>query len=348
MTNAVTDMGTADAPLRIAIVGCGAIAGTFHLPALRKLHRRNGITLKPVFVDPEPERARQLLHSFGGGSVETDYRRVANKVDGAIITAPPEYHLSIGRDFLQAGVPILCEKPLASSAHEAGELLELSRSSQTPACVNNTRRLFPASQATQHLLRQGVLGELLELHYREGFRFQWPSASGFYFSRDARRGVLADRGAHILDLVCWWLGTKPAVHGSYADSYGGVEGHSMLELEAAGVSVRVECSWLSNLDNRFRVVGERGTIHAGTEEWGAIHLELDGQRPASLRLPSRELEYSDFALPLLTNFVGVIRREEDPLVGAANVLPSLELIDECYDRMVPFEHPWYAGLEVPA
>ena len=61
-----------------------------------------------------------------------------------------------------------------------------------------------------------------------------------------------------------------------------------------------------------------------------------------------ELEYSDFSLPLLTNFVGVIRREEDPLVGAATVLPSLELIDECYDRMVPFEHPWYAGLEVPA
>ncbi|MBA3710304.1 MAG: Gfo/Idh/MocA family oxidoreductase, partial [Planctomycetes bacterium] len=96
---------------RIALVGCGDIAETGHLPALLA-HPRFELV---AACDIRPERARLLAGRAGGIRVLTDYRALVEdrSIDAVVLALHPEHSVDAAIAFLGAGTAVLDEKPLA-------------------------------------------------------------------------------------------------------------------------------------------------------------------------------------------------------------------------------------------
>src|SRR5437762_964633 len=93
---------------RVALVGCGAIAEKYHLPALAKCREMLGGI---VLVDRDLNRAAQLAESCDIADCFESVGEVADSIDAAIVAAPPALHHPICMDLLSRGVHIFCEKP---------------------------------------------------------------------------------------------------------------------------------------------------------------------------------------------------------------------------------------------
>ena len=93
------------AAVRVAMVGCGAIAELGHLP---------GAALAPdievtVLIDRDEPRARALAETFGIAHVETDIARAADHADAAIVALPPHLHRPAAETLFAAGLHVLME-----------------------------------------------------------------------------------------------------------------------------------------------------------------------------------------------------------------------------------------------
>lgn len=329
--------------LRIAVIGCGAIAETYHLPALARHAALQG---RIVLVDPDQSRARVLAAMVPGARVAESYEQVSDDIDAAIIATPPWLHYRIAMPLLERGIHVLCEKPLAESAADARAMIEQAERSGASLSVNHTRRAFPALRRVKELLDSGAIGECITIEHQEGGRFSWPTASGWHFARlNGAKGVLFDQGAHVLDTICWWLGEKPAVVTCSTDSFGGPEGVASVVLERGGCTITIKLSWVSNMSNAYRVVGTRGVIEGAIFDWRRLTTTSDRGRRRQINVGGGASSYPEFGNLIIDNFLDAIGGREAPLIQAAAVLPSIELIEDCYRRATRMSMPW---LETPS
>ena len=134
---------------------------------------------------------------------------------------------------------------------------------------------------------------------------------------------------------------------SQSDSFGGVEGVALVKLQHQACAIEIKLSWLNKLVNTYTIVGELGTITGGIEEWDKVTINYNSGKVAKTKLPSKEITYDHFGDKMLTNFIDVVGKGLQPLVAASEVIPSIELMEECYERVTRFRMPWYESLEVP-
>lgn len=318
------------------MIGCGAIAERFHLPALAR--NRHALE-RAILVDPDVARTRQLADRFGIRRFAPDVAALTDDVDGAIVAAPPALHYPICMELLARGLPVLCEKPLADSASKAAEMVSCAADHGAALCVNHTRRLYPAYQTVRRLLSDGAIGTIREMHYDEGFEFDWPAATAYHF-RSGARGALFDTGIHGLDVLCWWMGGQPTLVSSETDSFGGPEAMARVRMRRGPCLAELKISWLTRLANQYAIVGEGGAIRGRIDDWNRVRIEtLDG-RQQQIRLRGCEATYVEFGVRIIQNFLDVVARRDEPLVPAADVLPALELMDAAYRATRRLPLPW--------
>lgn len=327
---------------RLAIIGCGAITESFHLPALIPLR---SCLSRFVLIDPNEKRLRSVAAKFDVRDWTTDYRTALEDLDGVVIATPPQTHHAITLDCLRSGVHVMCEKPLSASADEAQEMTQEAERQNVTLAVNHTRRLFPMNVEIKQMLRDGTLGPLKKIEYVDGEPFTWSSQTGFHFRPGEHRGVLYDRGIHALDLICWWLGAKPTLISSKNDSYGGPEGVAIINLEHEGCQIKLQLSWLTRLSNTYSLVGQRQSVHGGIEEFNRASMNASNGKHKSLRFQSNIKTYDELGKQLQINFIDVLRGKASPLVAGNDVIHSLQLMEECYRSASRFELPWLQSLE---
>ncbi len=182
--------------MRAAVVGTGFI-GVVHVEALRRL----GIEVVGV-VGSSPDRARakpglpEPFESF-------DAMLADRRVDVVHLTTPNSLHYPQVKAALAAGKHVVCEKPLALTSAESGELLELAQGSGLVHCTNFNIRFYAQAQQARALVRAGALGEVWNLH--GGYLQDWlhrPTDWNWRLEPD-RGGELravGDIGSHWLDL----------------------------------------------------------------------------------------------------------------------------------------------------
>ena len=190
-----------------AVIGSGFI-GTIHIEALRRI----GVNVVGL-LDASPEltvaRAAQL-------GLPTAYRSIDellsdDRVRVVHVTSPNELHYGQARALLAAGRHVVCEKPLAMTSTESGELVDLARDSGLVNAVNFNIRFYPLNQHAANLVRDGGVGDirLVTGHYFQDWLlydtdWNWrlePEHGG------ALRAV-ADIGSHWLDLMAFVTGLQ--------------------------------------------------------------------------------------------------------------------------------------------
>jgi myo-inositol 2-dehydrogenase/D-chiro-inositol 1-dehydrogenase len=139
--------------MRVGLIGLGRI-GTFHAGTL---HALPGVDTL-VVTDAVPERTRQIADRYAARGVGSVDELIAVGVDGVVIAAGTDMHAPLIRACVRAGLPTLCEKPVASTAAEGAELLRALAGHDVPVMIGFPRRHDPAIAAVKAAVDSGELG----------------------------------------------------------------------------------------------------------------------------------------------------------------------------------------------
>src|SRR5690349_6125293 len=175
------------APLRVGVVGAGAIAQVAHLPVLA---RSRGAQLVAL-CDNDGPKASALGERFGVQDVYTDIEDLLEsaELDAVVLTTPNHLHEPHALSALAAGVHVLCERPLALTSRGVERILAAAARADRIVAVANNHRFRSDVQALGSFLRGGGVGKLNGIragHHeqrqqREGWRYRRGEAGGGAF-----------------------------------------------------------------------------------------------------------------------------------------------------------------------
>jgi predicted dehydrogenase len=305
--------------VRVAVVGVGHL-GRHHARIASTLE---GAELVAV-VDTNAERAA-AASTATGAPARADLREVIGEVDAVTIAVPTEQHRDVALPFLEAGIAVLVEKPMARTLDEARELVAAARASGATLAVGHTERYNPAVAAVLPLVTSP---RFIEVH-----------RLGAFPERSLDIDVVFDLMIHDLDIILSLVGR-------------GVE-----SIEAVGVPVLTPRYDIANARLRFaggcianvtasRISKERvrkirffqpdayiSIDYAAQEVEGWRLVRHDGARPTieGGKLPVQRDE------PLrreITDFVNAVRTKQTPLVDGDAGLRALDLATRVAEKIV--------------
>ncbi|TVR58910.1 MAG: gfo/Idh/MocA family oxidoreductase, partial [Gemmatimonadales bacterium] len=284
------------------------------------------------------------------GDVAAHHSHVLGRLDGAILATPHHLHVPIALELVDAGVPVLSEKPLGVSVAEIRELRDRAAAAGVAVAVNQTRRFIPACQEIKRILDAGELGDLVRVEMAEGDKFGWPAATPSMFgARSGGRGVLLDIGVHALDLAVWWLGEGLAVDTYQDDSLGGSEAAVRATFHREDLTVELRLSWLARQANRYTFQGSRGTLEWSIYDLDRVRIRRNAAaNPEVRRIRGAPGAFADLAPRVVENFLAAASGPTPPVASVEDALASMALIEGCYARRERLAMPWHAFQMEPA
>lgn len=152
----------ATSPARLAVIGTGWWATEHHIPALLAHPDAQLVAL----CDADGEKARRTADAYAipAAYASVDDLLAREALDGAIVVTNHTTHYAVAKACLQAGVPVLIEKPMTLFAREAKELVELAAARQLPVAMGYNHTYAPYTIRARHLMSSGALGELQYVH----------------------------------------------------------------------------------------------------------------------------------------------------------------------------------------
>lgn len=186
---------------RVAIIGCGLIG--------HKRAKALGPARLVVCADVVHERADALADLVPGAEATTDWEGAVMRkdVDCVIVATTNNALAPATLAALNAGKPVLVEKPAARSVRELEPVLAAAKRAGVPVRVGFNHRYHPGVRQARLLWKEGRLGELMFMRGRyghggrKGYEKEWradPELSG--------GGELIDQGVHLIDLARFFLG----------------------------------------------------------------------------------------------------------------------------------------------
>ena len=317
------------------MIGCGAIAERYMLVLKPRM-----ATLS-VAVDLDGDTASEFARVHGFTRWATDYQDICDDVDAVILCVPNYLHAPVTVAFLERGISVLCEKPMATSLAEARKMADAADRSDGVLAIANVRRHYWSSQEVARILSDGSMGDWISIEAEEGSIFGWPTKSGFFFDkRSSGGGVLIDMGSHLLDLILWWTGDYPSSISCRDDNFGGVEADCEMEFLFPGDKrVAVKHSRLRNLDNRYDISLDGGTITVRPYEFNSLTITEPSGAVRVVRAPKNRSIEGYFQV-MVADYLAAVTGVRPLSFSPEEILPSIRLIEECYDKATRLGLPW--------
>lgn len=191
--------------VKIAVIGCGTIANSSHIPAYVK-HPDVEIT---YFCDIIKERAEKAVRDYKCGQAVADYREILHSpdVDAVSVCTPNDMHAPITMDFLRAGKHVLCEKPAARTYAEALEMQRAQHETGKILNIGVVNRFNTSVNIIKKMIEDGELGEVYHVYASFRSHRSIPGLGGAFTTKAiSGGGVLIDWGVHFLDLIMYCTG----------------------------------------------------------------------------------------------------------------------------------------------
>jgi predicted dehydrogenase len=260
-------------PVKIGVVGAGAIAQLTHLPVLAKMR---GAKLVAICDNDRP-KARALADRFDIPDVYTDIEDLleADMLQAIVIATPNHLHEPHVLSAIAAGIDVLVERPVALTSRGVERIVNAAARAGRKVLVANNHRFRSDVQALAGFLRGGELGKLTGIrcgayHHRraeQGWRQRRAEAGG---------GAFMDYGLPLLDLALWLADSPEPVRVSAHMERGG-SGKNAVE-EAMLVHLQCGPGIVFSVDVSGSYVGEE-------ERWWVETLSTRGSsRLAPLRV----------------------------------------------------------------
>ena len=191
--------------MKVAIIGCGTIANSAHIPAYMKNEK---VEIK-YFCDIIPERAQAAVEKYGCGTAVTDYHEILRdgEVEAVSVCTPNNMHPIIAMDCLKAGKHVLCEKPAARTYKEALEMQKVQHETGKVLNIGVVNRFNDSVNLIKKYIDSGKLGEVFHVYVSFRAHRSIPGLGGAFTTKEiAGGGVLIDWGVHFLDIVMYCCG----------------------------------------------------------------------------------------------------------------------------------------------
>jgi len=285
-----------------------------------------------------------LAARFGVGKVVQNAQQLVGQVDAAIVAVPHKYHLAVAGPLLEAGVHVLCEKPLALSRDECDQMIAVAKQSGAVLAVGHYRRFSDNLRHARAALLEVASPEQLSYCYEEGVPFNWPAHSDYVFDPgQAGGGAMLDTGCHALDLAEFLFG--PVTDYEYFDDWaGGIESDVHVRLtHKDGATGSIAISRTRTLRNIMRVNGPEFVLEWSV--WDPVDWRYKGTARYLLLLADKVSFRSGIIMESLfsdqlANFAGAICRKEPLAITAEQAARIVGLIQEMYAKRQRMDMPW--------
>lgn len=242
---------------RWGIFGTGAISAKFvaGLAATRDM--------RAAFVASRSrDKAQRFATAMGIPRAIQGYAEAARDggVDAIYVATPPSEHPAHALLCIEAGIPVLIEKPLAFTATDAIRISEAARTRSVFAMEAMWTRFLPAAQALRDKLHERAIGEVRWISGSFGTS-QIPDAANGMFNPALGGGAVAHLGAYALSLGQWLLGTPTLVQATGTIGASGVDEDAAFQLRyASGAIGSFFVSLRAWAPDDFHVLGTEGML----------------------------------------------------------------------------------------
>jgi predicted dehydrogenase len=270
-------MSPAAEPVRIGVLGTGAIAQVAHLPILTRMR---GVEVVAI-GDMDRGKAATIGERFGVRRVHHSLEALLADpdVEAVVLCTPNDRHEEQVIAALQAGKFVLCEKPLALSAAGAERILAVD-GAESRLMVGMNQRFRPDVQALRSFVAGGDLGAVFYL--RSGWlnRSIGRKRRSWRRQRSAGGGAFMDLGIQMLDLSLWLMRypqPERVVAHMHRPSDDAVEDSAIVLLSLAGGQVvNLEVTWALSSERERQYLHVLGTDGSGSLSPLKVYKDLDG------------------------------------------------------------------------
>jgi predicted dehydrogenase len=232
-------------PIRIGIVGAGAIAQLVHLPVFSKMRGAKLVAL----CDNDGPKARTLAERFGVTDAFTDIDELLDfdELDLVVVATPNHLHEAQVLRVLAGKVNVLCERPLSLSSKGVEKIVNAAARADRKLFVGNNHRFRTDVQLLSGFLHTNELGEVSGI--RAGAYHPRGAITGWRTNRpEAGGGAFLEHGFAILDLALWMADfpepARVSAHMQRGRGAKAVEEAMLVAIETStGVTLTIDISW---------------------------------------------------------------------------------------------------------
>lgn len=301
-------------PVRVGLVGAGAIAQVAQLPALST---HPDVEIAGV-VTRTPESAERNLRRWPieGSYASTEEMIVEGGLDALFVLTPKHDHVRFVELGLHSGLDVFCEKPLATT-------------------VDAAQRLADLSDETGQLLMVGFNRRYAEVYQRAHDQFDQQEAR-FCLAQKNRSGseyrATLENAIHMVDLLRWFCGEAAEIsaYSIASDPYEEQGTMAMIRFEsgALGALVAVRCA--GEWDERLDVYGDMTTVRVTPPD--QVSISADGVTSVVEMRPrangwAQATETMGFA-PAVRHFIECVQQRRQPLTNGREAMLTQELVEQ--------------------
>lgn len=307
--------------IRLGIIGCGGIsnrmAGAF---------AHSGEVELCACAARDKSRAEAFADKFGAKKAYGNYEELieASDVDAIYIGTVHTEHFAAAKKCVEAGKPVLCEKPFFISAKEARELTGLARRHNILIMESMWMRFLPAVQKIREWIRNGRIGELKTIQADFCFDFPYNEKNRNFrlWNPEVAGGALWDAGVYVYEYFTFLVGEHPdRVQGIPLWEHG-VDAVTALQLHfPSGILATGRCGFYSS-DQTAQITGTEGSIRS-KDFWQARTCELYRNNEMIERFEDAETEGFIYEI---RHFANLVRRgkTESPIIPFADMIDFVE------------------------
>ena len=335
--------------LNFVIVGCGRIANKIVDGIISNSENAKLVAVCDILEDKMQQIKNRYIEKSNvlDEVIEvSDYKKVLDrvKIDVAIISTESGYHEEIGLYFLENGVNVIIEKPIAMSIQGAQKLVDKAKEKKLKLAACHQNRFNYPIQLLKKAIKENRLGRI----FNGMARILWTRDDNYYLQAPWRGtwaldgGTLMNQCIHNIDLINWMMDdeidtvyaqTSNYIRNIEAEDYGVI-----LIRYKSGKIATIEGSAIiypKNLEETLTITGEKGTVVIGGMAVNKIntwrvegdneqeYLSIDCGDPNSVYGYGHEALYKDF--------IQAIEENREPLVNGVAGLNAVKIILAAYN-----------------
>ncbi len=345
---------------RFAIIGAGFWA-RYQLAAWRELSGAECVAL----CDLNRQKAEILAREFGVPAIYDDAQEMirSEQLDFIDIISDVTSHSSLVHLAAAHRLPVICQKPMATTLTEAAEMVRVCEKGAVPFFVHENWRWQTPIREVKHELERGSIGKPFRarLHFCSSF----PVFDNQPFLKELEQFILTDIGSHILDVARFLFGEAGTLYCQTHRVHPEIKGEDvatvMMTMDG-GMTVTCEMSYASRTEHeRFPetyiyIEGEKGSLELGPDYWIRVTTEAGTN---SRRHPPPRYRWTDPAYELIqssmvpcnANLLDALQGTGEAESMAADNLRTMQLVFASYEsaqsrEVVNFNHSFNTDFEV--
>jgi predicted dehydrogenase len=243
--------------LKVGLIGCGRIAMQAHLFNLTHMPEVELI----AFAEPDPLQRKKAARLVPKASAFSSYEELLERteVQAVVICVPNALHAETTIAALNRGIHVYLEKPLATSSHQALEVIEAWQRAGVVGMMGFNYRFNKLYQTVRAHVCSGALGDLVMV--RSVFSTAKKGPPKRKLSRENGGGVLLDLGSHHLDLIRYFFDHEVSEVFAEIQSRTSEGDTAMLQMRLTnGTTIQSFFSSSAIEEDSFEIYGERGRL----------------------------------------------------------------------------------------